>query len=477
MWGGFANLWERGRLDLTVEALVFSRASRTCSPNRRWKSPGTASTGSVIDPDLQPYLVKALYAPVVSHDGAAWRVAETLVEYRVVVPDEDRAGLVAAELAERGHRWVCVRPVYLPYLDPQHALFGKPEFSRPELDGWWQVCSLVDEETPSEEEEFHQRACERAEVAGVARTHGGFTDGDATGLRETMLKHLDRAGLVHELSADETYVRRRAAIAAFAPVKAVLVPCTPLDSGDWTPDDKSFLELIRTTVGELPDASEDSQWWLTDEVEELADDYELLFELSDSVMHQGTCYPHTPRGIPLLAALAANRAVPPAYRAVLLLFLAEAATAGRRRLAADADRRVALRLGFDESADESATRRTVEAVAPGLLATWENEGEAVRFGLAVLAAACADPVQWADIRPYVRLLSDDSRDEHRTLALQLIDHLIGDDAESLKDVVARAFGATDTDGLDVSPFAPIAWTGLSVLELMAQRQLSSLITD
>lgn len=44
-------------------------------------------------------------------------------------------------------------------------------------------------------------------------------------------------------------------------------------------------------------------WWLTDDAAAFENDRELLFELSDAVLHQGTCSPHTTEQIPLLTGL------------------------------------------------------------------------------------------------------------------------------------------------------------------------------
>ncbi|MFB8419257.1 hypothetical protein ACFC63_27495 [Streptomyces albidoflavus] len=50
------------------------------------------------------------------------------------------------------------------------------QFSRPELEGWWSVRSLVDEEAPGPDAEFHQQECEQVAVDAVGRENGGFRD-------------------------------------------------------------------------------------------------------------------------------------------------------------------------------------------------------------------------------------------------------------------------------------------------------------
>ncbi|HEX2315530.1 MAG TPA: hypothetical protein VHJ17_17430, partial [Thermomonospora sp.] len=309
-----------------------------------------------------------------SDNPATWPPAAMLADFWAFAPDEERARALADALAARGHRWVRVRPVHHPHLDPEHRLFGRPEFSRPELEGWWQVGALVDEQAPDPAAEFHQHHCESIEVAAVAREHGGYLEGSSMGHRETMLRFAERTGLVHELGMEEAHAARRAVIAGFPAPREPMSPSVPLDcpdGGDLPP----LLETTRQVARDVPGA----EWWLSDEADGFEDDDALVFHLADSAMHQGTCYPHTAREVRLLAGLAARRDVRPRSRTLLIDLLAEAGTIGRRLVAATADRRRALGLGFEESDDERAARRAVEAEAPALLARWDEECEAVRF--------------------------------------------------------------------------------------------------
>lgn len=403
-----------------------------------------------------------------------------LVEYQVAVPDEERARLVADALVERGHRWVRVRPVYLPHLDPQHRLFGRPEFSRPELEGWWQVGSLVDEPASDRDAEFHQQECEREAVRATARAHGGFYDGGSMAGRETMLSHLDRRGLVHDLDEERAHAVRRAVIAGFPPRPQALVPSVPLRyaaEGDGHPP---LLELVRQVVrrqraqrGELP---EGTAWWLTPDAGAFEDDRELLFELANAAMHQGTCYPHTAQEIPLLAALAAHDGVHPVHRAVLVTFLTEAGTIGSRLVAADADRRVALGLALEEHEDERAARSAVEAAAPELLERWDGECEAVRFALAALAAVCPEAARPSGVIPRVHALAEDSPDPHRAVAARLAARLAENAPDALPAALQEAMAnAPDPDRGLPSPYAPVRGACLTVLKSMLERQMSLLM--
>jgi hypothetical protein len=409
---------------------------------------------------------------------AGWPLAEMLVDHWVVIPDEARGRLVAAALAKRGHRWVRVRPVYLPHLDPRNRLYGKPEFSRPELEGWWQVRSVVDEQAADRDAEFYQQACERIAVAAIGRAHGGFHEGGLTAHRQTLMSHLDLDGLVHELSEDQAFRLRHAAVATFPPQSEPLRPVTPLrfpDGRTLPPLLDSVREVARRLQAEGR-MSEVTAWWLTDEADDFEDDRQLLFELADSVMHQGTCYAHTASEMPLLAGLAVDEAVHPVFRSCLLVFLAEAGTIGQRLVAGDADRRIALGAGLDESEPERATRRAVEAAAPGLLARWGDECEAVRFGLAALAAVCPNAARSSGvIAPIVRM-ADEASETHRATALRLAAHLAEDDEDVLAVALTEAIGTSVINPDDVpSPNAPVRGAALSVLKSMLEQEISLLL--
>jgi hypothetical protein len=408
-------------------------------------------------------------------DRAAWSVSEMAVHYSVAAPREADARSMASALARRGHRWVTVRPVYLPHLDPGNGLFGKPEFSWPELEGWWSVDTLVDEEAPDSEAEFHQQECERAAVDAIARAHGGFWNGGSMAHRETMLPGFDQRGLAHELDQRHAHRVRRDVISTFPGPTEEPGPTPPLSCTTFERPFPSVLECVRqvareqkTRPGGLPAGT---ARWLTAEADEFADDREVIFELADSVMHQGTCYPHTADEIPLLAWLAVHEDIRPAHRAVFTKFLFEAATIGERLAASGADRRVALGLSLEETADELAARHAVEAVAPYLLDRWHSQSEAVQFGLAALAAA----TRHGGVGPRIRRLAERWTEGPRTDALRLAAALAEADPVELSTVLRSIVESGSVPpGRVPSPLAPARGAAFNLLRSMVERELSAL---
>ncbi|BCJ55062.1 hypothetical protein Asp14428_65370 [Actinoplanes sp. NBRC 14428] len=91
--------------------------------------------------------------------------------------------------------------------------------------------------------------------------------------------------------------------------------------------------------------------------------------------------PATPAAVPRVAALAGADGVSDFYRATALMVLFRMSTAGRRRLAYQAD---APESDGTETPAESATRAAVAAVLPGLSA---GRSELGQFLLAALSAA------------------------------------------------------------------------------------------
>ncbi|MEV0695308.1 hypothetical protein [Streptomyces sp. NPDC050388] len=195
-------------------------------------------------------------------EPTSWSAAETMVHYSVAAPSEADARSVASAMARRGHRWVTVRPVHLPYLDPGNGLFGKPEFSRPELEGRWSADSLVDEEVPGPASEFHQHGCEQAAVEALGRAHGGFWDGGSLADRETMLSGFDHRGPAHELDQEHAHRIRRDVLSGFPPPTEEPAPAAPLRCSTVERPLPPVLECVRQVArdqesrqGDLPDGT------------------------------------------------------------------------------------------------------------------------------------------------------------------------------------------------------------------------------
>ncbi|WP_285590791.1 hypothetical protein [Herbidospora sp. NBRC 101105] len=409
-------------------------------------------------------------------DGTSSRLGSPVTmlrEYRIALPDESRGRLLAAELVDRGHRWVRLRPVYLPHLDLANPFFGEPGFSRPELEGWWHVTSVVDELVPDDDMEDHQLECEEVAVAAVARRHQGFCDGGSMADRETLLRHLDLRGLLHDQTQEQAY-RRRAAIARSFPARRVVPPplvaaAAPVEGGL-----PPLLDTVRVAASRLHadgTATPVTDWWLTGEPEHYEDDQELLSGLFDAVLHQGTCSPHTAEQVPLLAGIVGHDQVAAPYRAFLLFLLAEAGTVGRRLAARDADRRSALGLGFGQNAEETTAQNAVAAVAPALLRRWPEECEAVRCGLAFLAAGFPDSARAAGVIEPIAEMAAACAERHRAAMMRLAHALASADGEALRARYSEAIAGTPVRLTGIpSPVAPATAAGLHILHLMLESE-------
>ncbi|HEY1178921.1 MAG TPA: hypothetical protein VGF17_22435, partial [Phytomonospora sp.] len=212
-------------------------------------------------------------------------------------------------------------------------------------------------------------------------------------------------------------------------------------------------------------------WWHTEQAADFAgfDEVDLVCEIDDSFMHQGSCYEHTPREVPLIAALAARDEVHPALRATLVDSLFSAATAGRRQVAQDVDRRNALGLPHDERPTELLVRQAVAATAPALLARWDDECDLVRFALGLLAAAF--PEHGHPLAAELRTWAVDEGATPRGRVLHLTADLAGQDPDldvTLAAMVADGFARTPP-----SPVAPAEGVAFSVLQEWAELELSA----
>ncbi|MBO2464324.1 hypothetical protein [Actinomadura violacea] len=460
---------------------------------------------------------------------AAWSASRSMVQYGVAVPDETSARSVAEALVERGHRWVTVVPLdrlrRLP--KAEHLIRREREFSGPELAGWWHAGSLVDEQAPagapltytvaetldemSRQEpdsyaEGIQQEHERAAVEALARRHGGFAGSGWTSLRAGTLRDpasqrpapelFDLGGLVGELDQEQAHAVRRSVTAGFPPGPERLPGTERLECDGGEREYPPLLECVRSVAGRLLENRRDplagsaaasrKPWdaaltggvvaaWSAAEDDDFDDDGDVGFWLEESVLRQGICFPHTAEGVPLLAGLAVHDDVHPAHRAEAVACLFAAATAGRRTAAAEADRRFALGLSMDESDGERAARLATEATAPGLLSRWDREGEAMRFALAALTAACPAAAASTGAIEGVRGLAARWTGRPRADTLQLLLALAEDETSEISAALNGYLQrAHRRPGEVPSPHAPARGAALELLNGQVRKEVMGL---
>ncbi|WP_157574016.1 hypothetical protein [Nocardia jejuensis] len=379
--------------------------------------------------------------------------------------------MLATDLIDRGHRWVRVRPIYLPHLDPASALFGMPEFSQPELEGWWQVRSVVDELAIDDDAADHQRGCEHVAAVTLARSYCGFLEGGSMAHRETLLRHLNLDGLLHDLPQEDAYEQRGAVTRSFPPPRDIPAPTIAAA----TPARKELpplLDTVRAVATRLDAdgaATPRTNWWLTDDAEQFEDDQEVLSCLSDAVLYQGTCSPDTAEQIPLLAGIIEHEHVSIPYRAYLVLLLGATGTVGRRLAAQNADRRSALGLGSVQSPDETAAQKAVETVASSMLRRWPTECDAVRNGLAFLAAAFPSSAHTAGVVQSIAEAATTRPEHHQATMLRLAHAVASAHDAALHSAYSAAIASTPIELTNIpSPVAPATAAGLEVLHRMLE---------
>jgi hypothetical protein len=372
-------------------------------------------------------------------------------QYTLTLPTEQAARSAADELAQRGHRLVAVRVVGHFTLDPASWWYGKPS-GRPDLAGWWDVFSLlVDEHTE------HRAAAETVAVKEIARRHGGFTGGEARGHAETMLRAFTRVGLVHELTEEQAVARRRSLAAAPAVAPR---PRPPLAAALVLPraaDERAEMAAIAEVLDPDTDAAE----W--------EDSGELLGELFNSAMHQGTCYPHTASAVPDFVKLARDDRLSDRYRAWVLLDLYMIATVGRRDLHAGSDSGAALGLPAVEAPEAAAARQAVSDAVPRLVERWETEPESILFFLAAIAAACPE----SDGMCGLAALREAYAGTDRGATLQLIEALETDDPQLIDEAVweIATWDAEAAELLD-TPNSTAEHRGVTLLERLLIDELN-----
>ncbi|MEU8240758.1 hypothetical protein AB0C07_21140 [Actinoplanes missouriensis] len=347
--------------------------------------------------------------------------------YSLTLPTESAARTVADQLADRGHGLVAVRAV---------GHFST-DIHRTEFAGWWDVYSVVATEPDRD-------GAETAAVRQIARHHGGVAAGPGGGKIEGVSRFFNREGLVHELTADEAARRRPAVV----PPGPTAVPQAPLAYRE-TPDEEAELAAIKEAL-----AGDDEPWEDEDD-DEPADSGDLLGELFNGAMHQGTVYAHTAGMVPDFVALALDERLGDRARAWVYLDLFMIATVGRRYLCSTADREHAFGRPLAETPDAVAARQAVTAALPRLLRRWDAEAEIGRFFLAALVAA--EPEAGAGLRRAIGELRQGYAGTARERTLLLMEALADRDERRIEEAIGDP-------GAGLSPWATAEQRGLSVLE-------------
>jgi len=393
--------------------------------------------------------------------------------YTVTLPTEQAARAMAERLAERGHQLVAARIVDHFSFDPTSSWYGKPS-RRAAFAGWWDAFSVCVD--PSSQSAW----IEAAAVRGLARGHGGVVSGGSSGGAASMLSTFTRVGLLHELSDDEAERRRRAALADLAAPAQPAPPSAPPLACRSPADERAEALTIVACLADLVDSGRAETLGVAEGLADLLDgdadeDWEdageLLGDLFNEAMHQGTCYPHTASMVPVFATLATSDRISDQYRAWVLLDLYLIATVGRRDLCARADKRHALAQPAVAAPEAIAAREAVATVVPRLVDRWGEESEFGRFVLAALVAACPDA--GARLRPDISRLGHTYAGTDRAATMRLIEALAGADptltATALRDIAS--WNPKLVSPYD-SPYATAEQRGLCVLQDLIIEELS-----
>jgi hypothetical protein len=344
----------------------------------------------------------------------------------VSVPDEASARAVAARLAERGHLLVAVRP----------ETSGR-------FAGWSQVFSLVVD--PPREGPLAISPAERAAVTAVARPYGGRVHGACGQYPDEAIEDFHRAGLVHELDRAEAD-RIRARLTAEQEPR---VPSAPAARGLKCGRIRGARGELRAVAAVLRRTGSDVEVF-----GENAGD--VIAGIADAAMHQGSAGPETAAQVPVLAGLASARGISELFRTMALLVLFQASTAGRRRLAAQAD------VATGEFPDEAAARQAVADAVPGM----RVRGELAGFVFAGLAASCRQP------GPGLDRIERRHAGTARVPVVRLIRAVAAGDPDATRAAVAEVVAARPALDLGgTSPKAAAEDLALEVLDTVLQEEL------
>lgn len=273
------------------------------------------------------------------------------MRFVVSVPDEVSAYAVADKLAKRGHLLVAVRQVPI---DPLEGRFA----------GWWRAHSLAVD--PPYEGPLGVSPAEKKAITAIAREYGGQVNSACGQFPDRAIERFSREGLAHELDRAEAD-RIRAELVGGQTAAAPYLPAPAgLTCGGF-----------RRPAADLHAAAEVVPF----EGRTFDGVGDLIAAIANDAFPQGSVVPTVPGAVPRLAALAGADGVSDFYRAMVLMVLFQMSTAGRRRLAYQAD---APEDGGAETPAETATRAAVAAVLPGLAV---GRSELAEFLLAGLSAA------------------------------------------------------------------------------------------
>lgn len=230
---------------------------------------------------------------------------------------------------------------------------------------------------------------ERIRVASVARAHSGFQQGYSEGHAATLEGVFTRDGLVHERAGADV------ALPSPLPKDPARPPAGPPWKSSEVGEPAAVVQAVVSVAERMHGSAEDvpdAVGWLLDEEFAFGEPHgstgEFLGDLADAVAHQGTCTDSTVEAVPFMVELACDDDVPEGTRIVLLGDLLRLAVTGPASAVSLADRTAALGGTWQEGAADYLTRHAIGQALPRLIARWDDEGDAARFVLAALAAAC-----------------------------------------------------------------------------------------
>ncbi|HSA52065.1 MAG TPA: hypothetical protein VLH10_18415 [Yinghuangia sp.] len=319
----------------------------------------------------------------VESEPAAAAAAPMGHESHLYLPGHSAAHTAAGDLARMGHLLVTVGPC-------DDAI--RDRLTLPE--GWWWVASLAANMAETHEA-LHWVMCQvTIGVERVARAHGGFVSGGRYGHLPSEIRRFPREGLVHDGTG---HIDNPAGVRPQAPTP----PAPPLPLGDSGGTVDTLVDAVRATANRLygdgtAAVPEHVEWLFEEDYfdEPFSDSEEFMHLWVETVSSDGQGSDVTAEAAPYVAALAADDAVAPPIRGSLLSMLLGTVADQHRNDVCCTD--LCELAGGHETEDARATRLTIEAEVPRLLARWDTETDANRLLLAALATLVP-----AHARPHV----------------------------------------------------------------------------